>query len=163
EAVVVPAGTFFATKVILEEEWRAGGGQLGARWTGGRPLTLLDPPGGGRAVEESRRRAVAGLTPIDPNLAPPLRSCPLEATRSPPSWSPGLSPSSRRRRARSPSGRPCATARIPRSYAPICRPTPTARSRRSPSRGLPLWRDRRRSCPRQQRGRPLLRSPAPRR
>lgn len=67
EQVTVPAGTFFATKVIVEHDWR-GGSAAGARFTGGRTLTVWYAPEIGRAVKYSSRMGVGDVTPVDPNF-----------------------------------------------------------------------------------------------
>jgi len=67
EPVQVPAGTFFATKVIIDQEWR-GGSIAGPRMNGGRTLTVWYAPEIGRAVKYSSRITAGDQTPMDPNF-----------------------------------------------------------------------------------------------
>jgi hypothetical protein len=67
EPVQVPAGTFFATKVIIDQEWR-GGSVAAPRLTGGRTLTVWYAPEIGRAVKYSSRITVGDQTPMEPNF-----------------------------------------------------------------------------------------------
>ena len=69
ESVQVPAGTFLATKVIIDQEWR-GGSIAGPRLNGGRTLTVWYAPEIGRAVKYSSRITVGDRTPMDPNFRP---------------------------------------------------------------------------------------------
>jgi len=67
ESVQVPAGTFLATKVIIDQDWR-GGSIAGPRMSGGRTLTVWYAPETGRAVKYSSRLTVGDQTPMDPNF-----------------------------------------------------------------------------------------------
>jgi len=67
EPVQVPAGTFFATKVIIDQEWH-GGAIAGPRMSGGRTLTVWYAPEIGRAVKYSSRVTVGDQTPMDPSF-----------------------------------------------------------------------------------------------
>jgi hypothetical protein len=70
EAVTVPAGKFTATKVIIDQEWRARAvsGLATPQFSGGRTLTVWYVPEIGRAVKYSSRATVGEVPPIDPNF-----------------------------------------------------------------------------------------------
>lgn len=68
EPVTVSAGTFLASKVIVEQEWWASAGGAGARTTGGRTVTIWYAPEIGRAVKFSSRMTVGDVMPVDPNF-----------------------------------------------------------------------------------------------
>jgi hypothetical protein len=69
ETVSVPAGRFSATKVIIDEEWRATQLVSGAgRMTGGRTLTVWYSPAIGRAVKYSSRLTVGEIPPFEANF-----------------------------------------------------------------------------------------------
>lgn len=67
EPVQVPAGSFLATKVIVEEEWR-GGSVAAPRFTGGRILTVWYAPEIGRAIKYQSRMTVGDVTPVEANF-----------------------------------------------------------------------------------------------
>ncbi|HUQ26826.1 MAG TPA: hypothetical protein VM140_14265 [Burkholderiales bacterium] len=67
ETVRVPAGTFVASKIVIEQSWRAtfagsGGG------AGGRTLTVWYAPEARRAVKYSSRTIVGFNPPIEPDF-----------------------------------------------------------------------------------------------
>ena len=66
ETVRVAAGSFVASKVIIDEEWRPR--VFGARLFGGRTLTVWYAPEIGRAVKFSSRATVGDQPPIEPNF-----------------------------------------------------------------------------------------------
>ena len=70
ETVTVPAGRFNATKVIIDQEWRAAAvsGLATPQFNGGRTLTVWYVPEIGRAVKYSSRLTVGDVPPIDPNF-----------------------------------------------------------------------------------------------
>jgi hypothetical protein len=70
ETVTVPAGKFNATKVIIDQEWRARAvsGQATPQFNGGRTLTVWYVPEIGRAVKYSSRLTVGDVPPIDANF-----------------------------------------------------------------------------------------------
>jgi hypothetical protein len=71
EMITVPAGRFFATKVIVDQEWRPsgqGGGWQQMRMNGGRTLTVWYAPQIGRAVKYASRLVVGDIPPMDANF-----------------------------------------------------------------------------------------------
>ena len=80
ETVKVPAGTFVATKVIIDQEWRprSNTNQQAARGNGGRTLTVWYAPEIGRAVKYSSRLTVGEVTPMDANFDLELMSYQLK-------------------------------------------------------------------------------------
>ena len=70
ETVQTPAGKFLATKVVVDQEWRAASmaGSAGGRLSGGRTLTIWYAPEIGRAVKYQSRMTVADQTPMEPNF-----------------------------------------------------------------------------------------------
>jgi hypothetical protein len=70
ETVTVPAGQFLASKVVIEQEWQpvAMSGQQGARFVGGRTLTVWYVPELRRAVRYSSRQTVGDMPPIETNF-----------------------------------------------------------------------------------------------
>ena len=74
ETITVPAGTFTATRVIVEQSWRPGpsasalGQHQMAGMNGGRTLTIWYAPEIRRAVKYSSRRTVGDYPPIEPHF-----------------------------------------------------------------------------------------------
>jgi hypothetical protein len=73
ETVTVPAGTFSAIKVLVEQSWRPSSGSgsslfQGGQMTGGRHLTVWYAPEVKRAVKFASRPTVGEIPPVDANF-----------------------------------------------------------------------------------------------
>ena len=70
ETIRVPAGTFDAVKVLVEQDWQpmAMNTTLGAQAFGGRTLTVWYAPAAKRAVKFSSRPTFGSIVPIETNF-----------------------------------------------------------------------------------------------
>jgi hypothetical protein len=70
ETVRVAAGSFVATKVIVDQEWRprSVSGHAAGQLNGGRTLTVWYAPEIGRAVKYSSRLVVGDIPAVEPNF-----------------------------------------------------------------------------------------------